>query len=160
MKIKIGFSTPINNPFPVFSWAIKAIYQTEYSHSYLKFRSDRLDRDIIYEAVGVGVRFVGYKLWCEHAKSIKEFELEVTQEQYTELQQFCVDNAGKKYGKLQILGIYIAKLFRMKKNIFKNGDSEEVCSEVIAKIMTQLGYKFDKDFDLITPKDIYQALDK
>lgn len=160
MKITIGFSKPLNNPLPLFSWAIKSVYNIPYSHTYLKFYSDSLDRDIIYESVGPGVRFIGLKLWSKYAETIKEFDLEITNEQYIELMQFCVDNAGIKYGIKQVLGIYIAKLFRMKKNVFKNGTDMEVCSEILGRILQQLGYEFNKDLDLLSPKDIYQALDK
>ncbi len=158
MKIIIGFSSPINHPFPVLAWAIKAIYQTPYSHCYLKFHSDGIDRDIVYEAVGLGVRFIGVKRWAEHAEVIREFEIEITKEQYCELMRFCVDHAGAEYGKGQIVGIYAAKLFRMRENVFKNDDDMQVCSEIIGRIMEQLGYEFDKDLDLLTPKDIFTEL--
>jgi hypothetical protein len=159
MKIKIGFSSPINHPFPILSWAIKTIYNTPYSHCYLKFHSDSLERDIIYEAVGVGVRFVGANLWSQHAEVIKEFEIDLSSDQYTELMRFCIDHAGIEYGKVQVLGIYAAKLFRMRENPFKNDDSLEVCSEIIGRILEQLGYEFNKSLDLISPKDIFEELD-
>jgi uncharacterized protein YycO len=157
-NLKIGFSSPINNPFPIFSYAIKQAYNTKYSHTYLKFRSESIDRDIIYESVGVGVRFIGSTEWENHAEVIEEFQLTVTDEQYIKTMQFCVDHAGKKYGKKQVIGIYIAKLFRMKKNIFKNDDDEQICSEIVGRLLSDLGYVFDKDFDLLTPKDIYTVL--
>lgn len=156
--ITIGFSSPLNNPFPIYSWIIKLLYNTPYSHTYMKFHSESLDRDIIYESVGVGVRFVGAKFWEQHAEIIKEFELYVTEEQYKTLMTYCVDHAGIEYGKLQAIGIYVAKLFKMITNPFKNGEDLLVCSEVIGKILSQLGYTIDKDFDLLTPKDIYEIL--
>ena len=156
--IKIGFSAPQNVKFPIYSWIIRAVYNTPYSHTYMRFYSNSIERDIIYESVGVGVRFVGNEMWSKHARVIEEFELQVTDEQYTKIMQFCVDKAGTKYGIMQAFGICVAKLFRIKKNIFANGEKLDICSEEIARLMTQLGYSFKTDFDLIVPKDIYNVL--
>ena len=157
-KITIGFSSPINNPFPVLSWAIKTIYRIPYSHTYIKFYEEDADRYVIFESVGVGARFIGINLWEQHAEVIREIELSTTPEKFKKIKQMCIDHAGLKYGKMQVIGIYIAKLFRMKRNIFKNGDDLLVCSEIIGRIMVELGYDFDKDFDLLSPKDIYKKL--
>lgn len=113
---------------------------------------------MVYESVGVGSRFIGIHVWEEHAEVVQEFELTATPEQFKKIKQLCYDHAGLKYGKMQIVGIYIAKLFRMKKNIFKNDTERSVCSEIVGRIAKILGYKIDKDFDLIVPKDIYKAL--
>lgn len=158
MKITIGFSKPINHPFPVFSWIIRSTYNTPYSHTYVKFYDAEADRHVVYESVGVGSRFIGIHVWEEHAEVVQEFELTATPEQFKKIKQLCYDHAGLKYGKMQIVGIYIAKLFRMKKNIFKNDTERSVCSEIVGRIAKILGYKIDKDFDLIVPKDIYKAL--
>lgn len=62
MKITIGFSSPINHPAPIFSLAIKTIYNIPYSHTYIKFYDQEADRFVIFESVGVGSRFVGIKV--------------------------------------------------------------------------------------------------
>lgn len=159
-KFKIGFSSPINHFFPIFSFLIKLIFRIPYSHTYMKFHSDSHNRDIVYESVGVGVRFVGATYWLKHAEIIEEFEIEVTDECYRELMCFCIDQAGTSYGKMQCLGVFLAKIFKMKKNIFKNDKNEEICSEIAGRILSSAGYSFDKDFDLISPKDIYNVLKK
>lgn len=159
MIITIGFSKPSNKFFPIFSWAVRAVLKTPYSHVYMKFHSDSLSRDIIYEAVGKGVRFVGLKQWSKKAIPVKEFQIDINQEQYLRLMQYCIDMSGISYGTVQNLGTFIAMVFNLKKNPFENGNSQIVCSELIADILEQLGYKFEEDKDIITPKDIYQALE-
>lgn len=128
---------------------------TPYSHAYISFRSESLNRDLIYEAVGSGVRFVGKTLWEETSKEVKRYELEICQESYKELMQWCIDNAGVKYAYFQNIGILIANLFTLKKNPLKQKMN---CSEVVARILIKNGFKVDKDLDLITPKDVDQIL--
>lgn len=59
-QITIGFSKS-KKFLPIGSWLIRAYMGTPYSHVYLKFYSQSLNRTLIYEAVGGGVRFIGSK---------------------------------------------------------------------------------------------------
>lgn len=126
-----------------------------YSHVYMKFYSASLDRTMIYEAVGKGVRFIGLERWKEHAQEVASFELQISDENYKRLLQYCVDNAGTDYGFLQNMGILIANLFKLKKNPLKDGKN---CSEEMGDVLELEGHVFDKDKDLLTPKDIYKIL--
>lgn len=155
--VTIGFSRPRNKLFPIGSWLIR-MYQgfTPYSHVYLQFYSDSINRPLIYEAVGSGVRFVGQKYWLTHAKEVKSFTLNIKKCNYDRLIQFCVDNEGYKYGSLQNIGVFISNLFGLKKNIFYKGKN---CSEIIGEILVLEGYKINKDLNLLTPKNIYETLE-
>jgi hypothetical protein len=150
----IGFSKS-KKKFAIGGMAIRAFQHTTYSHVYLKFTSDSLQRVLIYEAVGGGLRFIGTKVWESHAEEVASFPIQISQDNYISLLQYCVDNAGTEYGFAQNLGVAICELFRMKKNPFKTGKN---CSEVVSDILKLEGYKFDKESNLITPKDIYKVL--
>jgi hypothetical protein len=157
-KVTIGFSRPKNRFFPWASWLIRA-YQgfTPYSHTYLEFYSESINRSLIYEAVGTGVRFVGQKYWERKAHSTHSFTLEIKKCNYDRLIQYCVDHEGENYGFLQNIGVVIANLFGMKKNPFPRGRN---CSEEIGNILKLEGYEINKDVNLLTPKDIFQILSK
>lgn len=155
--LKIGFSKPKNRIFPIFSWLIRLYQRTAFSHTYITFKSSSLDRTLVYEAVAGGIRFVGTQVWQEHAETVREFELSVSDDQYTEILQFCVDNAGKDYAFLQSLGVLIANLFKLKKNPFREGTN---CSEMLSRLLERLDYVVGKPHDLVTPKDIYLFMDK
>lgn len=132
------------------------MYQgTEYSHAYLKFESASLNRTLVYEAVGGGVRFVGSDLWKHKAEEVKQFSIEITDEQFIHIMRYCVDTAGISYGTMQNVGVILASLLKLKNNPFKKGKN---CSEVTAEILQMKGYTFTKSLDLITPKDIDLAL--
>ena len=157
-SIVIGFSKPVNRFMPVFSWLVRLYLRKPYSHVYLKFYSDSLDRWIVYESMGSGVRFVGLAMWEKTAKSLKEVTLDISEEDYRKLLTFCVDNSGKPYDYLQNIGIFISNLLNLKKNILKARSYYTNCSEEIAIVLQKLGKTFDKDLDLVTPKDIEETL--
>jgi hypothetical protein len=153
--ITIGFSKPKNRLLPIGSWLIRLYQKTEYSHVYLEFYSESTNRGLIYEAVGSGIRFIGTKQWELHAQEVKSFTISITNCNYVELMQFCIDNSGNEYGFLQNIGIFIADLFNLSKNPVSKGMN---CSEVLGKILKLEGYLFDKEDNLLTPKDIELAL--
>jgi hypothetical protein len=155
--IKIGFSRP-KSGFKPFSWLIRWYLSTEYSHTYLDFYSKELNRSIIYEATKNGVRFVGQKQWLDHVFVVSEFEIELTQEEYKKIITYCIDHSGIPYSLWQNIGICIANFLKLKKNPF--GKKGSNCSEEIGKILELKGYKFNKDLNLLTPKDIYLALNQ
>jgi uncharacterized protein YycO len=154
--ITIGFSKS-KKKFAIISYLIRLYMQTPYSHVYIKFYSKSLDKILIYEAVGSGVRFIGSKMWDKYSKEIVSYKIQISQEEKIKLLSWCVDNAGCNYGFMQNLGILIAKIFKLKNNPFKKGKN---CSELVGEFLSNIGYKFDKNLNLLTPKDIYLALNQ
>jgi len=154
-QIVIGFSKPKNRVFPFGSWLIRAYEKTPFSHVYLKFHSETLNRTLVYEAVGGGVRFIGNKAWENHAEEVSSFTLDIKQCNYITLLQYCVDHAGMEYGFAQNLGVVVCDLLKLEKNPFKKGKN---CSEVVGEILKLEGIHISKDTNLLTPKDIYEAL--
>jgi uncharacterized protein YycO len=148
--ITIGFSKS-RKKFPIGSWLIRLYQGTPYSHVYLKFYSESLNRTLVYEAVGSGVRFIGSKQWESHAEEVKSYTINISKESKVKLLQFCVDNAGADYAYSQNLGIIVADIFNMKKNPFTKGLQ---CSETLGEILSLEGYKLHKDANLLTPLDI------
>ncbi len=155
--ITIGFSKPKNRLLPIASWLIRLYEKTPYSHVYVRFYSESINRTLVYEAVGEGVRFVGLKEWELKAEEVASFTLPVKKCNATTLLQYCVDHAGEEYGFWQNVGIVIADVFRMRKNPFRRGKN---CSEAIGDLLRMEGYELPKEPNLLTPKDIYQILSK
>jgi hypothetical protein len=91
--ITIGFSKS-KKILPIGSLILRAYMGTPYSHVYLKFYSETLNRELIYEAVGGGVRFIGTKQWNKHAVEVASYDLELLKGNYISLLQHCVDNSG------------------------------------------------------------------
>ena len=122
------------------------------------FKSESLDRKLVYQASGLQVKFVGSILFYDHNESVKEYELQISEETHKRLLQFAIDKAGQPYSIKQLFGI---ALYMLTDKVYLNEDgrSAYVCSELIGQIMVDvLGITVMKDLDLITPKDLYDIL--
>lgn len=162
-KLYIGFSKPKNNKFPIFSWAIRLVENTPYSHVYIKWHSDYLERDIIYQASGSSVNFMEGSYFNNKAETLYEYEINIPNKSSKIAKQKAMDYSNRPYGIKQIFGILIvkiAKLFNKEiKNPFSDGKATWVCSEIVANILIELGYNINISLDNVTPKDIYNFLE-
>ena len=136
-EITFGFSKP--RKFAIFSLIIRLIEKRPYSHVYLKWTSEWLERDIIYQAKSTMVHFIGGKLFRKSSCPIIEYSFDITDERKNELIKWCMDNAGLSYGMLHILGMGYVRFWEFLgiKNIpnpFSDDDDEptHVCSKLAA----------------------------
>lgn len=161
-KIIIGFSK--GKGFVPISWAIKCFEGTPYSHAYVKIEARSYDRTLVYEATGKGIYFKSLEDFNKRSEVIAEYEIEINLEQKKNLMQFCIDNSGKHYGKLQIVSILIKKSLEKLgikiQNLFPNATNEFICSELAAKCLEVINLKVADDLDLISPKDLHEYLEK
>jgi len=163
-KIIIGFSKP-KSKTAIFGNGIRAVLGTDFSHVYVKFKSDKFNRVLIYQASGFAVNFMEESRMLKDHAVVAEFELTVSEATYVKTMQFAIDNAGVPYGIAQIFGILYVKALALAsiraKNPFANGDSNFVCSELVGEILKEIvGLEVDYDMDLITPKEIFELLKK
>lgn len=161
-KIIVGFSK--GKGFVPVSWLIKLFEGTPYSHAYLKFRSESLERTLVYEATGKGIFFKSVQEFDSRSTVIAEYELEIHPDQKKRLMQFCIDSSGKHYSQLQICSIFLKKSLEKIgikiSNLFPNADKEFICSELAAKCLELIDYKAADDLDLITPKELKEYVEK
>ena len=163
MNIKIGFSQPKGRIFPIFSWLIRLVEWTKYSHVYLQWDSEFAQSKITYHAAGHSVHFLGTKKFNETVTPIHEFEIEISRDQYKELLHYCFENSGTDYGIKQIFGIAIVKaaglLGKEISNPFSDGGKSQVCSELVGYVLSEIMDKDIKlDLDIAGPRDIFQFL--
>lgn len=159
--IIIGFSKP--KEFKILAKLIMWFEKTDWSHAYVKFNAITIERNLIYQASSKMVNFEGSIHFETHAIPIHEYQIDIDDEKYKSIMQFCVDNAGIKYGILSALGAGLVKLGKKLnisiKNPFEDGIHSEFCSELAARVLNQI-YLLDYDLDDITPKDLKEILDK
>lgn len=159
--IYIGFSRP-KGLFEPFSWAIRLLQWTSYSHVYIRVHSESLNRDIIYQASGFQVNFIGLNRFKTKEIVIKEFPIQVNSETKIKMLQYCTDMSGVPYGILEIFGfpwvILNSAFGRHVNNPFSDGTKSFVCSEFVGDILKDvLGYDLPNPQNL-DPKQIYQYL--
>lgn len=157
--LRIEFTQPIGKRFPILSYGIRAIQQTEYSHVRLRW-TNSTGKDIIYEASGNHVKFVGTLAQKDHkVKIIKYYELDLDTTHYRGLIDLCMEYAGVEYGKLQIVGILLATIFKLDRNPLANGKYSQVCSELVGRFLEEvMGYNLDINLDIAGPKQIDEFL--
>lgn len=156
-QIIVGFSKSTKK-FAWFSWLIRWIDKTEYSHVYIKFYSKSLERDIIYQASGSQVNFVGTKIFLTHNKIISEYSINIDSEIRKKMIQKAIDNSGIPYGIKEVLGLGLVRfssIFGKKiQNPFRDGANTFVCVELIAQDLKEAGLLNIEDTESITPRDL------
>lgn len=161
-SIIIGFSKP--NKFKIGAWLIEKTEKTEFDHVYIKLYSKSTDRYLYYQASGLEVNFMGDKVFTQLNTVVKEFRFPITDAQQSAILVQAIDLAGTPYGIKELFGMAIVRfmsIFNVKMiNPFSDGSKTYICSELVGTIMnSHLGYNF-KDLDSLSPKDIYDTLNK
>lgn len=159
-KIKIGFSK--RRKFNFISQSIMVLERTPFSHVYVRISSESLSRDLIYEASGTAVHFKAVKLFDRDNIVVEEYEVDLDDDTYIKVMQFCVDNAGMPYGLMSLLGfvpVYLGRsLGRTWRNPWRDGDRTYVCSELGAVILNLAGGGLLLGETEITPKALYEFI--
>lgn len=156
-KLTIGFSKPTSKFVP-FAWAIQWFEQTEYSHCYIKFETSSGPSLICQASKGM-LNFMSPEAFNLHNKVVREFELELSSEQLTQIKISSMEKAGLPYSIRQIVGIVIARIFKLTKNPLDHDKDTFVCSEWVGQVLESIGAELDKDLNLLTPRDIYEYLE-
>lgn len=160
ISVYIGFSRT-KKWFAPLSWLIRLVENTPYSHVYLRWHSVGAGTNIIYEAAGSYLRFQAGPIFKSKNKIIKEFEFQITKDEYKQLLKFCMGQAGTDYGILQLFGMAAVRLFGLKANPFSQGRKSQVCSEMVGYFLEDVLKKdTGLNLDIQGPKAIYNYLDK
>jgi len=159
--LRIEFTKPVDKTFPIFSYGIRAIQRTKYSHVRLRWINST-GRDIVYEASGSSIKFVGTLAQKDHkVEVIKYYEIDLDREHYVGLIDLCMTYADVSYGVLQIFGMLIAYTFNMEKNPFADGKYSQVCSELVGRFLEEvMGWDVDVNLDVAGPLQIDQCLER
>lgn len=161
MYLTIGFSKPKN--WKLFAEIIKFGYQIPYSHTYIKFWSDKYQRFLIYQASHSYVNFMNVQIFEKNNIIVKEFNLNISEEARTKIIQFSIDNVGKRYGILSAIGLGLVRLcevFNIKiDNPFSDDLKTLICSELVAFILKEYNIiQINENINNINPKQLYNLI--
>lgn len=144
---------------PVFSWIIRVIWNTEYSHTAMSFYSTKYDKELIYHASGTGLNFMSKSIFLSKNIIVYKKDIEVTQEVYDAIMSKSIDLAGSEYGIVQAIGLGISHLLSkvgiIINGIFSDGRNKWICSEWSADSLSMIFPHYKPDLDTVTPKDVY-----
>lgn len=161
--ITLGFSRPSKLWLPpLFSWAIMLFDWSNFSHTYIRFHSDSYDRDLVYQASGLKVNFIGWKMFQSEEVVVREFVIPVAAAAKLKVVQFAIDNVGKPYSLGAVLGIIVVKIAGLFGHKIKNPISQQgyFCSELAALILEDYcnAQLSNDDVKRMTPTDVCNYL--
>lgn len=160
-NIFIGFSRP-KAKFVPYSWIIRLLQGTKYSHVYIRIPSISLQRDLIYQASGSKVNFIGLKKFDEEEVIVKEYSLQIYSDTKIKILQYAIDNSGAPYGMKSAAGvawIIINSWFGRKiTNPFKDGQNTFFCDELAGYIIEEAGINMPFNPENVGPKQIDEFL--
>jgi len=154
-RIIIGFSRP-KSKLAISSYVIRIAENSAYSHAYLRWYSNGIERDMVYHASHGMVHFISGNRFDAEAITVSKYEISLTDEQFKSVMQKCVDLAGTKYGTLQLLGMALEKITGIK-NPFRDGNQTFVCSELVGEVLRQL-FNIDTDLERAGPKELERKI--
>lgn len=159
LLIEFTKPNPKSHTFPpILSWLIRLFQWTpkdgipKFSHVRWRWFSSRFQEDLVYEASGSALKFVGSLVWPKYVEIVEVYEVDVTNEEKIAIIKWCIKHAGLKYARLGLIGllyvILMKAIFRMRvKNPFKDGEYTQVCVEAIIRGLILVGIKTDIDPD-------------
>jgi len=153
--LSVGFSK--RKSFNIVSKLIRLVEGTEYSHTFITWKSRAIDRRKVFEAVGSGNRSISNHVFKEKSIITHIFKLKVDKEAIKKVEQYVHDQAGRPYGYKHILGLawmrgmnMINRILGIKHrygNPIKDGKYSQICVEAGAYVV-----ELAKDIDM--PGDI------
>jgi hypothetical protein len=160
-SITIGFSKP--NKFTLHGWLIEKIDGSQFDHAYLRFELDKFNRNVVCQSIDVGVQIVSEAQFATKSTPVQEYQLTVTDEQFVSMFQFCIDNAGKSYSILGVIGEGIvrisAKFGKTITNPFNSDEKTYFCSELVTQCLDTIDpSQFNLNANNISPDQLCTLL--
>jgi len=157
-KIIVGFSTP-KGFFKPYAWLIKKWQRVDFSHAYIRVpRASGVD--VIYQASGHSINFMGLEVFKKNASIVKEFTFEISENSKSKFFDWAIKSSGLPYSVKKAIGIFLARCFGLKKNPFSSEEGS-VCSILVGYALEEIipGIGTD-DPNILGPREIYGICEK
>lgn len=158
MKIYIGFAKPTTT-FPIFGWIIQWVESRPYDHVYIRMPEPMDNEYIIFQASKSIVNIFNKDIFLASNASLKEYEIDITDEQYIQLWRFALANLGIPYSLKEDFGILLMKVFHLKKQPYNEGMSSQFCSKLGAIICKMLGISIPVEVSEVDPSLLDKILE-
>lgn len=152
MKITIGFSRA-RSKLALGSKVIQLVDKRDYSHCYIKYNHPVTGLTIITQAAHGFLNQFSLGIFLLDNVIVKEYEFNVTKDQYIAMLSYIHLNLGRKYGYFELVKIAIKKLFKIQVDR-GDGDKTYICSEFAARICEILNILPTESRDYLEPSDL------
>lgn len=153
--LRIGFSKP-KSPWAIGSVVIQKLDGANFSHAFLRWTSATIERDLIYQASHGMVHFISGDNFDADEITVVAYSIDLTDAQWTEMLQKCIDLAATKYGTLELFGMGLEKYTGIK-NPFRDGSRTFVCSELVGTILKMVS-PIELDLELAGPGQLERLI--
>lgn len=153
-NITIGLST--QKGFKIGSKLIRMASGTPYSHVFIKMNpssGSKLDFAKVFQASHGDVNAIKYDNFTNSSHIIKEYNIEVSDEDYFRIADYLWEQLGKRYGFTQLISIYLGVRWA------NNNESRFICTELAAMVLESIGVSIEEDKDFLGLKAIKIILD-
>jgi len=159
MKIYIGFSAP-KGSFEPFAEIIKWVEARPYDHTYIRLPEPMDNEYVIFQASKLMVNLYNKDIFSAANTTFKEYEIEVTDEQYMALWRFVRSNIGIPYSLKEDFGILLMKVFHLKNQPFDQGMSAQFCSKLGVNVCNLLSISIPVEASAVDPSLLDKILDE
>jgi hypothetical protein len=153
--VSVGLSKPKKKK--IFSKILMLIEGTNFSHVFVSWQCEFIDRRKVYEAVASGSRKISNVRFKEDSEVVAIYEFEVDEECLRKIDQYTHDESGTPYGFKHLVGIGIMRIKNFFKrlagkkenatNPFRDRHYSQICVEAGAYVI-ELGTKVDIPGDI------------
>lgn len=156
MKLYIGFSRP--DSFSLFASIIMAVESRKFDHVYVRIQEPMNNTWMVFQASDLAVNLMSAANFQQSFTTVKEYEIEISQDQYNQVWTFINQNLGTPYSFIEDVGILLMKIFNLKSQPFSQGMSAEFCSKLGANVCKLLGLPITLPSDQIDPSGLDSIL--
>ena len=129
-----------------------AVTRSNISHTYI-----RLNSTDVFQASGLSVNEQIYEYFVTYETVVKEFQIQISDEQFAAGEAFRIASLGKPYSMKEVFGfgwvMLMKALGKKVANPGKDGDHAYVCSKLVC-----LYAGINDAAENITPEDLYETL--
>lgn len=153
MKIEVIFST--SRAWNPFSELFKMIQGTDYSHVCIRVVLES-GYTFFFESSHGRNRTTSADKWYKQSCAVGQYTLPALDAKEEDVLEWIISKTDdEKYGYLQVVGMGIARLFKLKRNVFASEKHYYVCSESVAEFLNKwYGKEIPVDRNLIEPVDV------
>jgi hypothetical protein len=158
-SIVIGFSKP-KSWFVPFSWLIQLVTWCPFSHAYIRYLDSYTGQNLIFQAKGLLVNFIGQTMFDTEESVYAEFSIPVSNATKLTTVRYAINEVGSPYGVWEIFGfawVLFMRIFGKSVSNPFSSSSSFVCSQLVADVLNEIN-ETDLDSSAMSPKDVYNYL--
>ncbi len=153
-RITVAFSTHFKTDKSLKARLIQFFDKSNFDHALII-----IDGKMVSHSIGDGLTNEELGNFLKRRRIVEAYSIDVNYEQLVKAKAFAKGSEGKIYSVAQLIGIVLAKWFKLDgvlfNKFFVNGLKRYICSEYAAEFLEYIaGIRFPDVLDLMTPREL------